>query len=57
MNVQIENVIAYHSEFALEKCGIQMPMSLYRRYGATSSNGGIVPRMATNQPQAKPQTT
>lgn len=57
MNVHIENVIAYHNEFALEKCGTQMPMSLYSRYGATSNNGGIVPSIPTNQPQAKPQTT
>lgn len=57
MNVHIVNVIAYHSEFVLEKYGTQIPMSLYRRYGATSNSGGIVPSMATNQPHAKPQIT
>lgn len=57
MNVNMENVIAYHSEFEFEKCGTHIPMSLYRRYGAISNNGGIVPKIATNQPQAKPQTT
>lgn len=57
MNVHIVNVIAYHSEFALEKYGKQIPMSLYSRYGATSNNGGMVPSIARNQPQAKPQTT
>lgn len=57
MNVHIVNVIAYHREFALEKYGKQIPMSLYSRYGATSNNGGMVPSIARNQPQAKPQTT
>lgn len=57
MNVHIVNVIAYHNEFGLEKYGTQIPMSLYTRYGATSNNGGIVPSIARNQPQAKPHTT
>lgn len=57
MNVHIVNVIAYHNEFASVKCGKQIPMSLYKRYGATSNNGGIVPSRATNQPHTKPQIT
>lgn len=54
MNVHRVKTIAYQSVFGVAKSGMHMPMSLYSRYGATLKNGGIVERMATNQPQPKP---
>lgn len=56
-SVKMVNVMAYHKDLAAEKCGAQMPTLMSNRYGATSKNGGIVARMATNQPHANPQTT
>lgn len=54
MNVHIVNKIAYQREFSDEKFGKHIPISLYKRYGATSKNGGIVEIIATNHPQIKP---
>lgn len=56
-SVKMVNEMAYHKDRAAEKCGAQMPTLISKRYGATSKKGGIVAKMATNQPHAKPQTT